>query len=226
MARAPRLPDASLKRTTPPSGPGVSNGSTTPTRSPGISASAERGSGSSARRKHRFEFHAARDQIRFGLQPKGLGQSAVSAIVEAGEAGGPLPFRLLRAGRQSGREKACPRGTRESGARLGRRPPHQLVLGMIRRRVGTRTTRPCTGQVGLFAVARERADERASLPRPTMAARTLPRARRRRRLHITGHPLGIRGVLDEFASSDIAHLDEDRLQGTIRLAARLRPRGP
>jgi DNA polymerase-3 subunit alpha len=167
------------------------------------------------------------DQIRFGLAAiKGLGQSTVSAIVEAREAGGGFTSLFdfcervdTRAINKRVLECLVKSGAFDSfGAHR-----HQMLLAIDSAcESGVRAQRDrATGQVGLFAVVT------AAAPSPETAlpkadewplATLLAGEKETLGFYITGHPLAhYRNVLDEFASSDIAHLDEVDAKGTIRL---------
>jgi DNA polymerase-3 subunit alpha len=172
-------------------------------------------------------FTPSANQIRFGLAAiKGIGQSAVSAIVEARESGGPFTSIFDFCERVDSRavNKRVLECLVKSGAFNS--------FGVARSRLflavdsaiesGARAQRDrATGQVGLFAVASTAAPlPEAPLPEAGEwpLAQMLQGEKETLGFYITGHPLAhYREVLDEFASSDIAHLDEIDGSNSVRL---------
>jgi DNA polymerase III subunit alpha len=172
-------------------------------------------------------FTPAGNQIRFGLEAiKGLGQSAVSSILDARNEGGA--FQSLFDFCERVDSKTVNRRVLECLVKSGAFD----FTGVSRARLfagveaaveaGTRAQRDrATGQVGLFAVFA------ASAPLPELElpkvadwslAEMLKGEKETLGFYITGHPLAnYRQVLDEFASSDIEHLDQVEHLGTVRI---------
>ena len=172
-------------------------------------------------------FTPSANKIRFGLAAiKGIGQSAVAAIVEAREAGGP--FASLHDFCERVDSRAVNKRVLESLVKSGafdslgaqRRQLFQAIDSAIESGVRAQRDR-ATGQVGLFAVAASSVPL-CEPPLPDVGewslAELLSGEKETLGFYITGHPLAhYRSVLDEFASSDIAHLDEVDHNGTVRL---------
>ncbi len=165
--------------------------------------------------------------IRFGLVAiKGLGQSAVSAILDARREGGPFTSMFDFCERVDSRavnkrvlECLIKSGAFDSfGAR--RRQLFEAVDSAVES--GARAQRDrATGQVGLFAVMTGAADEPPP-PLPDVeewsAMEILTGEKETLGFYITGHPLArYKETLDEFASSTVEGLESVPPSDTVRV---------
>jgi DNA polymerase-3 subunit alpha len=160
-----------------------------------------------------FLFTPTGGQIRFGLTAiKGLGQSAVSAIIEAREKGGP--FRSMHDLCERVDSKALNKRVAECLIKAGAfdafgKKRRQLFLAIDSAvESGARAQRDrATGQVGLFAMA----DLDAAAPDPVLPdveewsqLDLLTHEKETLGFYITGHPLArFKEALDELATCDI-----------------------
>ncbi|MBK6313289.1 MAG: DNA polymerase III subunit alpha [Blastocatellia bacterium] len=174
-----------------------------------------------------FLFTPAGGQIRFGLTAiKGLGQSAVSAIVEARDRGGP--FRSMHDVCERVDSKALNKRVAECLIKSGAfdafgKKRRQLFLAIDSAvESGARAQRDrATGQVGLFAMA----DLEAASPDPVLPdvdewnqLDLLTHEKETLGFYITGHPLArYRVALEEFATSDVGGLSDVAAGETVKL---------
>jgi DNA polymerase-3 subunit alpha len=174
-----------------------------------------------------FLFTPAGGQIRFGLTAiKGLGQSAVSAIVEARDRGGP--FRSMHDVCERVDSKALNKRVAECLIKSGAfdafgKKRRQLFLAIDSAvESGARAQRDrVTGQVGLFAMA----DLEAASPDPVLPdvdewnqLDLLTHEKETLGFYITGHPLArYRVALEEFATSDVGGLSDVAAGETVKL---------
>jgi DNA polymerase-3 subunit alpha len=165
--------------------------------------------------------------IRFGLVAiKGLGQSAVSAILDARRVGGPFTSMHDFCERVDSRavNKRVLECLIKSGAFDGFGARRRQLFAVVDAAIesGTRAQRDrATGQVGLFAVMAGGVEEPPP-PLPDLEEwsdmEILSGEKETLGFYITGHPLArYRETLAEFASSTVAGLDEVAPGETVRV---------